>query len=395
MTEQVRDGDQGPFTAAQAEGEGRGVTTLELFFDLVFVFALTQVTTMLAVETSAVNYLRGVAVLAAVWWAWSGFSWLTNARDAEGEWRRFAIVISMAAMLVVGLAIPQSFGDDALVFALAYGVVILTLILTYALSVKDDAAMLGAVTRLGIGVLPTPLLMIAAALVGPGPLRTTLIVVALAIAYVTPFIAGTRGWTVSPSHFAERYGLIIIIALGESMVAMGLGASAESLAGPTVLGVVLGVFVLAALWWLYFDVMARVAQRRLSEVAGEARNAMARDSYTYLHLPMVIGIVFLALGLKKALAHPGDHLYALVSLALFGGVALYLLAHVAFRYRNMRSWNVQRAVVAVLLLAMIPLGVVLPALASVALLALVINALVVYEVFRYRDIRTFVRGQAH
>ncbi|MBU3750457.1 MAG: low temperature requirement protein A [Mycobacterium sp.] len=367
------------------------VSPLELFFDLVFVFALTEVTGLLAAEISVANFMRGVAVLMAVWWAWVGFSWLTTARDAEGEWRRLSIVLAMAAMLVVGIAIPQSFGNDALVFALGYAAVMVLFVVTYALSVRDDPEMLRAVLRLGAGAIVVPVLMIGAALVGPGLARTAMIVLALLIAYAAPFLAGTMGWQISPSHFAERYGLIIIIALGETVVSIGIGAADEPLGWPIVVGVTLAVLIVAGMWWLYFDVVARVAEHRLAEVTGLERNALARDAYTYLHLPMVVGIVFLALGLKKALAEPDATLKMLVALALFGGVALYLLAHVAFRWRSVRSVNFPRSIVAGMLLACVPLGKVLPALASVALIAVVVNALVVYEVVRYRDARARIR----
>lgn len=370
------------------------VSPLELFFDLVFVFALTEVTSLLAAEISVANYLRGVAVLMAVWWAWAGFSWLTNARDAEGEWRRLSIVLAMAAMLIVGITIPQSYGDDALVFALGYAAVVVLFVVTYGLSVRDDSEMLRAVVRLGAGAIVVPVLMIGAALVGPGVARTVMIVLALLIAYAAPYVAGTMGWRVSPAHFAERYGLIIIIALGESVVSIGIGATDDPLGWPIVIGVTLAMLIVAGMWWLYFDVVARVAEHRLAQATGLERNALARDCYTYLHLPMVVGIVFLALGLKKALAEPVAPLKALVAAALFGGAALYLLAHVAFRWRGVRSLNVQRLVVAVLLLGCAPLGSRLPALASVALLAVVVNGLVVYEVVRYREDRARIRHAA-
>ena len=374
-------GGDAPGSEAQVAESPRTVTSLELFFDLVFVFALTEVTTLLAQEISAANYVRGISVLIAVWWAWAGFSWLTNARNAETEWRRLAIVCTMAAMLIVAIAIPQAYGDDAMVFAIAYGVVTVLYMVTYVLSVRDDPEMLRAVRRFGVGLFPTPILFIVAAAVGPGALRTALIIIGLVIAYAAPYEAGVDGWSVEPAHFSERYGLIIIIALGESMVSIGIGAAEERIGWQLVIGVVLGVFILAAMWWMYFDVVSKVAEQRLSQVSGPERNAMARDSYTYLHLPMVIGIVFLALGLKEALAAPDEPLAPLLSLALYGGVALYLLAHVAFRWRNIHSINRQRLVVAIVLLILIPVGAVIPALASVAVVAVITNALVVYEVF--------------
>ena len=302
-------GGDAPGSEAQVAESPRTVTSLELFFDLVFVFALTEVTTLLAQEISVANYVRGISVLIAVWWAWAGFSWLTNARNAETEWRRLAIVCTMAAMLIVAIAIPQAYGDDAMVFAIAYGVVTVLYMVTYVLSVRDDPEMLRAVRRFGVGLFPTPILFIVAAAVGPGALRTALIIIGLVIAYAAPYVAGVDGWSVEPAHFSERYGLIIIIALGESMVSIGIGAAEERIGWQLVIGVVLGVFILAAMWWMYFDVVSKVAEQRLSQVSGPERNAMARDSYTYLHLPMVIGIVFLALGLKEALAAPDEPLH--------------------------------------------------------------------------------------
>jgi low temperature requirement protein LtrA len=208
-----------------------------------------------------------------------------------------------------------------------------------------------------------------------------------------PFLFGVEGWKLVPGHFAERHGLIIIIALGESIVAIGVGAEVGVDAG-VVTAAVLGVAVAAALWWLYFDVVATVAARRLARAAvGREQNSIARDSFSYLHLPMVAGIILLALGLKKTLGDVGDPLKIVPATALMGGTALYLLAHVAFRWRNLHTLNKQRLVCAVLLVALLPAAVELPALLTVGILAAVLTILIVYEAMRFAELRDRIRHQ--
>jgi len=199
---------------------------------------------------------------------------------------------------------------------------------------------------------------------------------------------------VRPGHFAERHGLIIIIALGESVVALGLAASGDELTLAVVTASVIGIVVVAALWWLYFDVVAIAAERRLRAAEGLERNAIARDSYSYLHVLMILGIVFLALGLKKAIADLGDPLKLIPSAALFGGVALYLVGHVLFRLRNMGSYNVQRVVACGVLLVAIPIGVVVPAYVSLTILVTILVVLITYEGFVYREARHYLRHHA-
>ena len=184
---------------------------------------------------------------------------------------------------------------------------------------------------------------------------------------------------------------MIIIALGESIVAIGVGATADVDAG-VVAAAALGVTVVACLWWAYFDVVALVAERRMSAApVGEPRNRIARDSYSFLHLPMVAGIVLAALGMKKTLGHVEDPLKIVPAFALFGGVALYLLAHVAFRLRNVRSLSTRRLVVALVLLALVPLATEVPALVALAVVAAILVGLIAYEAIRYAEARDQVR----
>jgi low temperature requirement protein LtrA len=206
-----------------------------------------------------------------------------------------------------------------------------------------------------------------------------------------PYLFGSEGWKLAPEHFAERHGLIVIIALGESIVAIGLGAAGVLTFGIGVVAV-LGVALTAAMWWTYFDVVAIVAGRRLIDAEpGRVQNEMARDSYSYLHLMMVAGIVLVALGLKKTIGHFDEHLDVVPAFALLGGLALYLLGHVAFRYRHVKTINRQRLLLAIVLLILVPVAVELPALAALAIANLLIWAMIAYETRSYGEGRQRVR----
>jgi low temperature requirement protein LtrA len=367
------------------------VTPLELFFDLVFVLALTQCTQLMADEPTPVGIAKGLLVLGVLWWCWVGYAWLTSVLNPEEGVVRIAIFAAMAALLVVSLCVPRAFGESALLFACAYGVVRVAHLVLFGVASRDDAALrrsvlvgLSASTAVGV------LLLIAAAFTD-GLLQGGLWALALAIDMGGPLLFGAEGWKLVPGHFAERHGLIVIIALGESIVAIGAGAAVAVDAG-VVAAAVVGIVVAAGLWWLYFDVVAIVAERRLAGAAvGREQNTMARDSYSFLHLPMVAGIVLIALGLKKTLGDVGKPLELVPAAALLGGTAMYLLAHVAFRLRNVRTLAWHRVACALLLLALVPVAVTVSSLAAVALLAVVLTGLIVYEVVRFSAARDRVR----
>jgi low temperature requirement protein LtrA len=365
------------------------VTPLELFFDLVFVFAITQVTTMLAADPTWAGLVRGMLVLSTLWWAWAAFSWLTNTLDADEGAVRLAMLGAMAAALVVSLAVPGAFGADALAFALAYTVLRVLHVVVYIVG-SPDAEVRGAIERMAPGFLLFCGLLIAASAFD-GLVQGAIWALALVIHVAGLVVAGPRGWRVSPAHFAERHGLIIIIALGESIVSIGVGAAGLRVDGELILTAVLGIAVASALWWAYFDVVALVAERRLRAAQGEERARMARDSYTYLHLPMIAGIVLLAFGIKETVPHAGEPLEAVPAVGLCGGVALYLLAHVAFRLRNVHTLNPRRLAVAIACLALIPVATWLPALATLAIVAALVCALIGYEAIRFADARERIR----
>src|SRR5918998_314643 len=371
----------------------RRVTPLELFFDLVFVFALTQVTGFLADHLTWTGMLQGAALLAVLWWAWGGYSWLTNAVPAEEVIpARLVILSAMAAMLVASLAVPDAFGEYGVLFGLAYFAVRLLQVLLYALATGDTPETRQAILRLAPGFLVAPALLIGAGFLD-GFAQGALWVVALAIDYGVALIGGVSGFRVHAGHFVERHGLVIIIALGESIVAIGVGASGLEIGVGVVVAAVLGVALAAALWWAYFDLVMLVAERRLSAAKGAERARMARDAYSYLHLPMVAGIIFVALGVKQTLAHVGDPLGTIPAVALCGGVSLYFLGHNAFRLREVGSVSVPRLVVTVLCCALIPAAVSIPSLITLAILAGLLCALAAFETIRSREFRRELRAR--
>jgi low temperature requirement protein LtrA len=371
------------------EGEQR-VTPLELFFDLVFVFAITQVTGLLAADTSWAGLGRGLLVLGALWWAWAAYAWLTNTLDPEEENVRLAMFAAMAAMLVVALAVPEAFDEHGVLFGSAYFLVRVLHILLYAIAAKRERDLLGAVLRMTPSATAGPALLVAAGFLD-GSAQAAFWAGALAIDYLGVLIGRGRGWRVSPGHFAERHGLIVIIALGESLVALGVGAGGLHLDAGVVVAAVLGVAVIAALWWTYFDVIAIIAERLLTQAEGAARATLARDLYSYLHLPMVAGIVLFALGLKKTLGDVAEPLEPVPAVGLCGGLALYMLAHVLSRLRINRTLGRGRPVAMCALAALIPVAVAVPALAALGLVAAVCTGLIAYEVMHYREDRARVR----
>jgi low temperature requirement protein LtrA len=373
-------------------GAEERVTPLELFFDLIFVFAITQVTGFVVEDPTWAGLAKGLLVLGVLWWAWAAYAWLTNTINPEEGAVRIAMFAAMGAMLVASLAVPDVFGDDAFVFACAYAFVRIAHLVLYAIAGRGDRDLLAAIARLGVGTaIGVGLLFVAAGL--DGRLQVAMWAVALTFDLLGAYVGGGKGWRLSAGHFAERHALIVIIALGESIVALGLAASHELGPGRVVAGL-LGFTVAAAMWWLYFDVVAIVAERKLHELTGNAQLAMARDSYSYLHLPMIAGIILFAVGVKKTLGDVGEPLKLVPAVALCGGIALYLLAHILFRLRNVGSLNRQRLVVAVALLALIPLGVELAALVTLTLVAVLCVGLIGYEAIRFADARDRVRHAA-
>ena len=378
------------FSAAMREGER--VLPLELFFDLVFVLALTQCTALMADKSTWSGLAEGMLVLAVLWWSWTGYTWLTSVLDPEEGAVRIVIFGAMAAFLIVAICVPEAFDSLALEFALAYGAVRAAHIALFVLASRDDAGLRRSVIDLGLSTAVGVGLLVGASFLD-GLAHGGLWVFALLLDMGGPYLFGAAGWKLVPGHFAERHGLIIIIALGESIVAIGAGADTSLTAGIAAAAVA-GVLLSAAMWWIYFDVVALVSARRLVNAAvGREQNELARDSYSYLHFPMVAGIVLVAVSLKKTLADVDDPLATVPAFALLGGLAFYLLGLVGFRYRHVRTINRQRLVLALALFALLPAAAELPALASLAIVTVLLYAMITYETISYGEGRDRVRHE--
>ncbi len=374
-------------------GDEEQVTPLELFFDLVFVLAITQCTALMSHEPTWEGLAKGLLVLGVLWWSWVGYSWLTSVVDPEEGAVRLTIFAAMAALLVAALCVPGAFGSEAGLFAGAYLVVLTAHIGLFVLASRDDPGLRHSVVGLAISLAISTGLLVAASFTN-GLVQGALWALVIAVDMGGPLIIESEGWRLAPHHFAERHGLIVLIALGESIVAIGVGAHAGIDAGVVVAAVV-GTAISAALFWLYFDVVALVAARRLEHAApGRERNEIARDSFSYLHFPMVAGIVLVALGVKKTLAHVGDELELVPAAALLGGAAIYLLAHVAFRWRNVHRFSSQRLIAAIVCVALIPVAIEVPALVALTMLAALLIVLVAYERVHFAELRARLRSHA-
>jgi low temperature requirement protein LtrA len=374
----------------QAEPREQPVTPLELFFDLVLVFAITQVSSSIAEHPTWATLAEGVAILASLWWAWVGYAWLANSAASDEGVARVVLLTAMGALLITSLAVPRAFGADALAFGIAYFCVRVLHLGAYLVVARGDPTLHRVVLRLASTIVPAAALIVVAGLV-PEPWRALAWAVALALDYGALALRSIEGWRVQPGHFAERHGLVVLIALGESIVSLGAGVRGTPLHGEVIVAALLGIAVAAALWWAYFDIAAIVAARRFAAAPGLAQARMARDSYTYLHLPMLVGIILFAVGVKRTLEHVGDHLGAVESLCLCGGVALYLLAMSAFRWRNVGSPNVGRAVVAAVLVVFWPIAAHAPALAALAVVTVLSCGLIAFEATRFAAVRDRVR----
>ncbi len=381
----------GRFGAARREGER--VTPLELFFDLVFVLAITQCTALMADHPTWSGLLQGLLVLGVLWWAWVGYAWLTSVIDPEEGAVRLVIFAAMAALLIAALCVPEAFGSLGLAFALAIGFFRLAHIALFVLASPDDDALRHSVLGFAVSTAVAVTLLALASLFD-GLAQGALWALALLLDMGGAYVAGIDGWKLVPGHFAERHGLILIIALGESIVALGIGA-AGILDFQMGVVAVLGITLAAAFWWIYFDVVALISARRLGEApVGRAQNALARDGYSYIHLLLIAGIVLVALGLKKTIGHADEHLHDVPAFALLGGTAVYLLGLVAFRWRHVQTLNRHRFGLAIVLLILVPVAAAIPAWLSLAVVVALVWAMIAYEQRGYGPTREQLRREA-
>ena len=368
-------------------------TPLELFFDLVFVFAITQVTSLLSADPTWGGLLRGLIVLAALWWAWAAYAWLTNTLNPEEGVVRLAMFVVMGAMLIAALAVPEAFDEHGVIFGVAYLVVRSMHLALYALAARGDHDLLGAVLRMAPSSTISGVLILAAGFLD-GNDQIALWLIALAIDYLGVLVGRGQGWRLSPGHFVERHGLIVIIALGESIVALGVAANGTALSAGVIATALVGMTVAIAIWWTYFDWFSIVVEQRLRSATGAAQATLARDAFSYLHYVMVAGIVLFAMSVKKALAHYDVELDTVPATALCAGLAGYLLAHVLLRYRISGTIGHGRPVAFLALIAIWPFADDVPALAALAATATIFVLLIGYEAIRYREPRAQIRQGA-
>ena len=369
----------------------RSVKPFELFFDLVFVFAFTQVTQLLASELSWGSLGQGVLLIAALWLAWQSYAWLGTMIDLDEGAVRLAMLAVMGGMLAGALAVPGAFGDSAVLFAAAYAFVRIFQLVLFVIAARKIDGLLRATLTLARVAIVGPTIVLVGAVSGAGPLEAWW-AGALLLEYGRLLVMNVSGFRVSPHHFSERHGLIFIIALGEAVISIGIGASGLAINSTVVIPSLLGLGIIVAMWWTYFDVTALAAARHLKTLSDVPQVRLAQQAYTYLHLPMIIGVIFFSLGVKKTLAHTDEVLSMIPAVALCGGLILYLVGQVAFRARCGGSVAWPRIVAAVTLGALIGVSGEIESLVLLSALGLVFALLVVYETVVERTSRRRIRS---
>jgi low temperature requirement protein LtrA len=367
------------------EGEEQRATTLELFFDLVFVFAVTQLSHFLVEHLDAEGAAKTLFLLLVVWWAWIYTTWMTNWFDPDSPVVRSVLIVVMLASLFMAIAIPEAFGDRALLFGASYAGLQILRNLFAVVGSPRDWPLRPALTRILIWSVAVGVMWVVGGLLD-GAALIAVWIVALVLDYAGPYAgywnpvqgrSETSEWEIESAHFSERFQLFIIIALGESIVVTGATASGFDITVARGTAIAVAFLGSAALWWLYFDYVARISQVRLDQA--DDRGRLARDAYTYLHIPMIAGIIVTAVGDELVIAHPEEELSGTELAAVVGGPALYLLGHVGFRLRMAGTLSGKRLGAAAALCAVGAVGVVLPALATAALALGVLVALIVAE----------------
>ncbi len=362
------------------------VSPVELFFDLVFGFAFTQVTALWVEHNSWTGLGQGLLVLAALWWVWASFAWLTNTANTEADLVLAVMLFATAGVFVAALAVPAAFYGNRLMFGISLLAVLVAFVGLYADVSKSVPDQLAAVLRMSRTVAIGAALILVAAFV-PLEVRPAFWVLAIAVGLFGPNLGGLSGWRVYPAHFAERHGLILIIAIGESLSSIGFAVRQTHVSSGEIGAAVLGLVVAAAFWLAYFDFAASGIRALLANSRGIQRIALARDAYTYLHLPMVAGILLFAFSMRSELMHPGADLTIIPAFALCCGSSLYLLAFVAIRWRVSRRLGGGRSTAAVASASLTPVAMLVPAIAGLALVGLVWLALHSYEIVGWREER--------
>jgi low temperature requirement protein LtrA len=365
--------------------EEQRATTLELFFDLVFVFAITQISHFIIVHPTGEGFAKATFLLLVVWWAWTYTTWMTNWFDPGSKPVRLVLLVVAALGLLMAIALPEAFGNRALLFAGSYAALQVLRNCFTVWAVRDGSAHHRSFQRIAWWSIVTGAIWVAGALVG-GDLLVPIWTVALVLDYAGPYArywtpglgaSATSDWSIHPGHFAERFQLLVIIALGESIVVTGATAYDSALSTAAIASIVVAFATTAAMWWLYFNVIAERSTERLA--ASDDPGRLARDAYTYLHLPIVMGIILSAVGDELLIAHP-DEPFEVPVLAIAGPV-LYLLGHNLFRLSMARSISIHRLAGTFALVMLLPVAERVDAIVVAALALLVLIAIIVREEF--------------
>jgi low temperature requirement protein LtrA len=356
------------------------VSTLELFFDLVFVFTVTQLTTVLTHDLSLESLGQVMVMLALIWWMYAGYAWLTNSISTRELRQRAILLGGMAGYLVVALAAPDAFHGSGLAFGVGYLIVVSvhSSLFIWTASAQSSRAFLGIAPY----NLFNALLVVVGGAVG-GTAQAVVWTVAAVLEWGTPWLGNREAqssFEIAPAHFVERHGLVVIVAIGESVVAIGIGAAGLAVDAELIAVAVLGLLLSAGLWWAYFGADDdEQAERALTDAPARRRPWMALEGFGCAHYVLLLGIVLVAAGLKKATGHAYDPLTTAEALALGGGVAVFLAGDVLFRHVLGLGRSVHRAVAAMLALATIPLGSEVAAVAQLAVLVALLAAALVGE----------------
>lgn len=362
-------------------GGGRSQGALELFFDLVFVFAMSQVTQLMLNSISWLSFGRGILALLAVWWAWVGYTWLTNTFETVRVLHQSIVIAAMAAMLIAAAALPDAFTTGALVFGVALFIVRLIHAVKFVVrSSHENPELQAASRRMTVAFVAAPALIVAAAFLRT-PYREAMWILAAVMDYGAPLAVGMGGFQVAPSYFIQRHGAIIIIALGEAIVELGAGGGRNLHSPGVIAALVLGMLISATLWWTYFGLTSG-AERRMQKASGDERARLARDAYSYLHLPLVAGVMFFAVGAHTAVEDVHAALQPLPALGLTGGVALFYLADVAYRWRDHHQLTTDRMVTAAASILVYPAATHIPAIVTLVLLTAIGVARLSWELWR-------------
>jgi low temperature requirement protein LtrA len=361
--------------AKQGEDEVR-VSSIELFFDLVFVFTITQLTAVLAHRPDGESMAQIVLMLSAIWWMYAAFAWLTNAVPPDRTALRVPLLAGMAAFFAMSLTIPTAFEGDGVVFACAYLAVIAIHTILYTQAATWTVSGVWSFARMNV---VAGGLILAGTIIG-GTLEYVLWGLAVPIFAITPALVPEEAGWIRTSHFVERHGLVVIVALGESVVAVGIGASGLDITGEMLTVAVLGLVLTAQLWWVYFGGDDREAEGALRRMRPTRREFYDTNcAYYWAHLLILLGIVCVAAALERAIGHAFDELDLARDLALAGGTAVYLAGHALFRFFLGLSFRPWRALGAGLALATIPLGTEASALAQLSALVVALGVCLALE----------------